>query len=131
MRTALHHSLLIAAVAMAIPAPSFAQKADMKAEALKDWNDLKGVIVKLAAEMPEDKYGFKPTPAQRNFGARLEPQPLSRSREQAWRLIQKHGRSGMAFERFNWVLRPSWIASPSRRAWMSVCLARPRRPSPC
>ena len=68
MRIALPRSLLIAAVTLLAPLPALAQKADLKAEVLKDWTDVKGIISKIAAEMPEDKYGFKPTPPQRNFG---------------------------------------------------------------
>ena len=32
---------------------------------LKDWNDLKGTMAKIAAAMPEDKFKFKPTDPQR------------------------------------------------------------------
>ena len=45
-----------------------AQTATLKGEALKDWNAMKDTIVKLAQEMPEDKYTYKSTPAQRDFG---------------------------------------------------------------
>jgi len=34
----------------------------------KDWAGQKTLLVTLANAMPEDKYGFKPTPAQRTFG---------------------------------------------------------------
>lgn len=71
MRTAIHLSLLVAAYTLAAPLPSLAQKADVKAEVLKDWNDMKSTIVKLANEMPADKYGFKSTPAQRNFAEQV------------------------------------------------------------
>jgi hypothetical protein len=71
MRTAIHLSLVAAACTLAAPAPSFAQTADIKAVVLKDWNDVKSLIVKIAAEMPEDKYGFKPTPPQRNYGEQV------------------------------------------------------------
>ena len=68
MRTAIHLSLLVAVCTLAAPLQSFAQKADVKAEALKDWTDMKATMVKIAAEMPEDKFSFKTTPPQRNFG---------------------------------------------------------------
>jgi uncharacterized damage-inducible protein DinB len=48
--------------------PAFAQKADVKAEVLKDWADMKASMVKITAEMPEDKFSYKSTPAQRNYG---------------------------------------------------------------
>jgi uncharacterized damage-inducible protein DinB len=42
----------------------------LQAELLKDWTGLKDTMHKIAAEMPADKYGFKPTPAQQSFGER-------------------------------------------------------------
>jgi uncharacterized damage-inducible protein DinB len=44
--------------------------ASLQAELLKDWTGLKDTMHKIAAEMPADKYGFKPTPAQESFGER-------------------------------------------------------------
>ena len=38
---------------------------------LKDWSDLKATMVKIASEMPADKYDFKPTPAQQSFAERV------------------------------------------------------------
>jgi len=51
--------------------PVKAQSVSIKAEMLKDWSDLKGTMDKMAAEMPDDKYTFKPTPAQQSFGERV------------------------------------------------------------
>ncbi|MBM3779894.1 MAG: DinB family protein [Acidimicrobiia bacterium] len=70
MPSALRQICLVA-VSLALAAPALAQKADLKAEALKDWASLKSTMVKIAAEMPEDKYGFKPTPPQRNYGEQV------------------------------------------------------------
>jgi uncharacterized damage-inducible protein DinB len=42
----------------------------LQAELLNDWIALKDTMHKIAAEMPADKYGFKPTPAQESFGGR-------------------------------------------------------------
>jgi hypothetical protein len=73
----LKHAIQISALACAIAviaAPSFpaAQApASIKAETTKDWSDLKATMVKIASEMPGDKYGFKPTPAQQSFGERV------------------------------------------------------------
>src|SRR5262249_59568145 len=36
-----------------------------------DWGDLKETMRKIANEMPADKYNFKPTPAQQDFGTRV------------------------------------------------------------
>jgi uncharacterized damage-inducible protein DinB len=47
--------------------PTFAQ-ATIHGDLSKDWAGQKTLLVALANAMPEDKYGFKPTPAQRTFG---------------------------------------------------------------
>ena len=44
--------------------------ASLQAELLKDWTGLKETMHQIAAEMPADKYGFKPTEAQQTFGER-------------------------------------------------------------
>ena len=46
------------------------EKVSLQAELLKDWIGLKETMHKIAAEMPADKYRFKPTPAQQSFGER-------------------------------------------------------------
>ena len=51
--------------------PVQAQAVSLKAEILQDWTNLKGTMGKLAAEMPDDKYTSKPTPAQQTFGERV------------------------------------------------------------
>jgi len=48
-----------------------AQSATLNAELLKDWLDMKTTLVKLANAMPEDKYSFKTTPPQRDFGQQV------------------------------------------------------------
>ena len=67
MKTALRLACALAVTAL-VSTPAFAQKADIKAETLKDWADMKATFVKITNEMPEDKFSFKSTPAQRNFG---------------------------------------------------------------
>lgn len=42
----------------------------LQAELLNDWTGLKQTMHEIAAEMPADKYSFKPTPAQQTFGER-------------------------------------------------------------
>ena len=46
------------------------EKVSLQAELLKDWTGLKESMHEIAAEMPADKYGYKPTPAQQTFGER-------------------------------------------------------------
>jgi uncharacterized damage-inducible protein DinB len=70
------HAIQISALACALaviaaPSSSAQTPVSLKAEMLKDWSDLKATTVKLANEMPADKYGFKPTPAQQSFGERV------------------------------------------------------------
>jgi uncharacterized damage-inducible protein DinB len=55
------------AVALATARPA-AQTASLQGDFLKDWAGQKDMLAKIAAAMPEDKYGFKATPAQRSFG---------------------------------------------------------------
>lgn len=57
---------------LSLPASEQAQpkNASFKTELLNDWVGLKDTMHKIAAEMPADKYGFKPTPAQQTFGER-------------------------------------------------------------
>jgi uncharacterized damage-inducible protein DinB len=45
-------------------------KVSLQAELLKDWTGLKETMHTIAAAMPADKYGFKPTDAQQTFGER-------------------------------------------------------------
>jgi hypothetical protein len=48
-----------------------AQSISIQAEMVSDWNNLKGTMDKLAAAMPEDKFTFKSTPAQRDYGQQI------------------------------------------------------------
>ena len=67
--TRVFQGLALAALALTLTAARpAAQTASLKAEMLKDWAQQKDTLAKIAAAMPEDKYGFKPTPAQRSFG---------------------------------------------------------------
>src|SRR6267154_5353700 len=38
---------------------------------LESWNDVGGKLTAMAEDFPEDKYDFKPTPAQRSFAEQL------------------------------------------------------------
>jgi uncharacterized damage-inducible protein DinB len=52
------------------PGPA-AQTLSIQGEMMKDWNDLKGTMNKIAAAMPEDKFPYKSTPPQRDFGQQV------------------------------------------------------------
>jgi uncharacterized damage-inducible protein DinB len=56
---------------LGVTAPAFAQSASLKAELLKDWVELRETMHRLAEAMPADKYTFKATPAQRDFGQQV------------------------------------------------------------
>src|SRR6187455_842565 len=61
---------LLAAIVFAAVPPAFAQ-ATIHGDLTKDWAGQKTLLVGLANAMPEDKFGFKPTPAQRSFGEQV------------------------------------------------------------
>jgi uncharacterized damage-inducible protein DinB len=73
MRNAVRTCSALAASIVIASSTASAQSrtADIKAEVLKDWTDLKETLVKIANEMPEDKYSFKPTPPQQTYGERV------------------------------------------------------------
>ena len=75
MNNTMLRSIVVAALVvgfLSLSAFGQAQTANvsLQAELLKDWTGLKDTMHKIAAEMPADKYGFKPTPEQQTFGER-------------------------------------------------------------
>ena len=50
---------------------SVAQTANLNAELLKDWTDQKAMMLKIADAMPEEKFSYKSTPAQRDYGQQI------------------------------------------------------------
>jgi uncharacterized damage-inducible protein DinB len=52
------------------PGGAQTQQVSPQAELLKDWSSLKTTMHKIAAEMPADKYSFRPTQGQQTFGER-------------------------------------------------------------
>jgi len=60
-----------AALAMAMSGPAGAQTASLRAELLRDWTELKPVMMAIAAAMPADKFTYKSTPAQRDYGEQI------------------------------------------------------------
>jgi len=65
-------TLALAAVAAAlVVAHPAAQGATLKGDFLKEWAGQKDTLMKIAEAMPEGKYSFKPTPAQRDFGGHV------------------------------------------------------------
>jgi hypothetical protein len=64
--------LLVALVVMlgSVTRP-LAQGVSISGDLLKDWVAQKNLMMKIAAEMPEDKFGYKSTPPQRNYGEQI------------------------------------------------------------
>ena len=48
-----------------------AQTPSLQANLLADWTSQKDTLMKLANAMPEEKYGYKPTMPQRNYGEQV------------------------------------------------------------
>jgi uncharacterized damage-inducible protein DinB len=81
MRRAIVTAALALAWGLAVM-PAFAQDAAKKNEppkpavglsqaVLDQWNDVGRKLIAMAEDFPEDKYDFKPTPAQRSFAEQL------------------------------------------------------------
>ena len=62
---------VLAAAALALSGSTAFAQATVYGDVVKDWGDQKDLLVKLAGAMPDDKLGFKPTPAQRSFGEHI------------------------------------------------------------
>jgi len=80
MRTVVKNSAIVLAVALLIPvtwaqdAPKAppATKPDSPSKVLLDsWNDIGRKLIAMAEDFPEDKYDFKPNPAERSFAEQL------------------------------------------------------------
>jgi uncharacterized damage-inducible protein DinB len=63
-------TIVFVAIAAAMGRPA-AQPANLNAELLKDWTDQKTMMMKIADAMPEDKFSYKSTPAQRDYGQQI------------------------------------------------------------
>lgn len=69
MKKIIRYSVIAAFILTAVARPASA--ATLKEELLKDWLEMKDTMHKLAEEMPADKYSFKTTPPQRDFGQQV------------------------------------------------------------
>lgn len=58
----------VMAVLVLSSAASARAQATIHGDLVKDWAGQKDLLVKMASAMPEEKFGFKPTPAQRSYG---------------------------------------------------------------
>jgi uncharacterized damage-inducible protein DinB len=63
-------AIIVAAYA-ALPQSAYGQNASLQGELLKDWTELKPVMMAIASAMPADKFTYKSTPAQRDYGQQI------------------------------------------------------------
>ena len=64
--------LTVVALGIMFAAPrAHAQVSPLRAELLKDWNEQKAIMLKIADAMPAEKYWYKTTPAQRDYGQQI------------------------------------------------------------
>ncbi|MBI2827763.1 MAG: DinB family protein [Acidobacteria bacterium] len=63
-------AIVTAFVVIAASQPA-AQGSAVRDEARKDWVAMKDTMMKIANEMPEDKFTYKSTPPQRNYGEQI------------------------------------------------------------
>ena len=61
----------LALAALAAPSVITAQTATVAGDVLKDWTAQKATMMRIADAMPDDKFGFKSTPAQRSWGEQI------------------------------------------------------------
>ncbi len=67
----MRHLLSALAMCATLSAAAAAQTVSVQDNALKDWTSQRDTLVKIANAMPEDKLGFRPTPAQRTWGEQI------------------------------------------------------------
>ncbi len=56
--------------AFAVPG-AHAQSSPLRAELLKDWNEQKAIMLAIADAMPAEKFSYKTTPPQRDYGQQI------------------------------------------------------------
>ena len=71
MKQALASCAVVFAVFATTLSRPASQSANLNAELLKDWTDQKTMMMKIADAMPEEKFSYKSTPAQRDYGQQI------------------------------------------------------------
>jgi uncharacterized damage-inducible protein DinB len=71
MKRILPSLILVSLTCLATPRDAVGQTANLNAELLKDWTDQKAMMLKIADAMPEEKFSYKSTPAQRDYGQQI------------------------------------------------------------
>jgi uncharacterized damage-inducible protein DinB len=70
MRHALQVSGFVCAV-LVLAVHGATQSVSLQRDALNDWTSLKSTMMKISEVMPAEKYGYRSTPPQRNFGEQV------------------------------------------------------------
>src|SRR5262245_30118528 len=63
--------VIVVAASLGVARIAAGQTASLKAELLKDWTEQKAIMLNIADAMPEDKFSYKSTPAQRDYGQQI------------------------------------------------------------
>ena len=71
MMRAAQVGLLVGSAFLGMAATVAAQSANLNAELLKDWTEQKTLMMKIADAMPEEKFTYKSTPPQRDYGQQI------------------------------------------------------------
>src|SRR5436309_6500391 len=64
-------TVICAISALILTSSTAAAQATVHGDLVKDWQSMKDTMVKIANAMPEDKFGYKSTPAQRSYGEQV------------------------------------------------------------
>ena len=64
-------ALLIASLSLGLTASTVIAQTTLSADVAKDWKAQREMMTRIADAMPEDKFGFKATPAQRSWGEQV------------------------------------------------------------
>ena len=70
MKTILSIASVVTALLVAAP-PAHGQAPTIASDLLKDWQAQKQTMMKIADAMPAEKFDYKSTPAQRNYGEQI------------------------------------------------------------
>src|SRR6185295_2566186 len=63
--------LMIGGIILTTSLRPAAQTTTLSADVMKDWKAQKETMMSIAAAMPDDKFGYKSTPAQRSWGEQI------------------------------------------------------------
>lgn len=63
--------LTIVTAVLLLASPVSAQAPSVRDGALRDWTSQRDMMMKIAAALPQDKFGYRPTPAQRTWGEQI------------------------------------------------------------